>query len=254
MTDTAAVSPQPMILVAVGGDPRAAVRLPAHLPSGSVVVAADSGLDRLVAAGIPAHHVVGDLDSVAPAVLAQAQADGAVVHRHAADKDATDLELALDLVARTLAPGHAIGRLLVVGAGGGRLDHLLADVSLLAGSALRSFEVTAHLGDATVTVVRPGEGRAVVGAVGEQVSLLPVHGHAGGVTTSGLRWALAEADLVAGTTRAMSNELVASPAHVRIGSGALVVVQPGTVAAPIEPRTTPYDPSPRAPEGRSDDR
>lgn len=254
MTDTAAVSAQPMILLAVGGDPRASVRLPASLHPGSVVVAADSGLDRLVDAGIAVHHVVGDLDSVSPAALSGAEAAGAVVHHHPADKDATDIELALDLVARTLAPGHAIGRVLVVGGGGGRLDHLLADVLALASPVLRTFEVTAHLGAATVTVVRPGAGRSLHGAVGDQVSLLPVHGAARGVTTTGLRWPLVDADLVAGTTRAMSNELQAADAHVCIGAGVLVAVQPGTPAPLVEPRSTPYDPSPRAPEGTSDDR
>lgn len=254
MTDTAAVSPQPIILVAIGGDPGLPVHLPVDLPPGSVVVAADSGLDRLVAAGIAAQHVVGDLDSVDPAALAQAEASGAVVHRHPADKDATDLELALDLVGRTLAPGHGIAELLVVGSGGGRLDHLLADVAVLAGPALRSLDVTARLGAATLTVVRPGPGRSLHGRVGEQVSLLPVHGAAAGVTTSGLRWALVDADLVAGTTRAVSNELLGADAHVRLGAGVVVAVQPGTTAAPVPTRTTAYDPSPRAPEGTSHDR
>lgn len=99
------------------------------LPAGSVVVAADSGLDRLAAAGVAAHHVVGDLDSVHADVLATARAGGATVAKGPADKDATDIELALLVVARELAPATGIDRLVVVGGGGGRLDHLFADLS-----------------------------------------------------------------------------------------------------------------------------
>ena len=70
MTDTFDVS-QPVILLAVGGDPAAALHLPPTLPRGSVVVAADSGLDRLTGL-LRVDHVVGDLDSVSDPALRHA--------------------------------------------------------------------------------------------------------------------------------------------------------------------------------------
>ncbi len=246
MTDTLDVS-QPMILLVVGGDPAAPLRLPVPLPRGSVVVAADSGLDRLTGV-VRADHVVGDLDSVSDTALRHARVAGTEIHRHPADKDATDFELALDLVVRHVAPTAGLRSLLVVGGGGGRLDHLLGDVLLLTGPALEPLEVTARFGPVTVTVVRPGAGRTVTGAPHEQVSLLPLHGAADGVTTSSLRWPLVDAHLAAGTSRAMSNELVAATAAVSIAHGVLAVIQPGTTAPLIDPRATPYDPTPRPPE------
>jgi thiamine pyrophosphokinase len=246
------VATQPIILVAVGGAPEGAVRLP-ELPAGSVVVAADAGLAGLRARGVAVHHVVGDLDSVAPATVAAAEAAGAVVHRHHADKDATDLELALDLVVDELA-GPGLERLLVVGPGGGRLDHLLADVALLSAPRLAALEVAAHLDGATVQVVRPGRHVALVAPRGAQVSLLPMHGPADGVTTHGLRWPLVDAHLAAGTTRAMSNEVTDPPATVQLSRGVLVAVEPGTPAPQIPPRATPYDPTPRpSPDARSEE-
>ncbi len=249
MTDTSDVS-QPMILLAVGGDAAVPLRLPSHLPRGSVVVAADSGLDRLPGT-VRVDHVVGDLDSVSAAALVRAEDGGARIHRHPADKDATDIELALQLVLGELVSSTGIAELLVVGAGGGRLDHLLADVLVLTAPALARLEVTAHLGAATLTVVRPGVARTVTGRAHEQVSLLPVHGSAEGVTTTGLRWPLVDAHLAAGSTRAMSNELAASSASIELACGVLAVIQPGTLAAPIAPRRTPYDPTPRPLEGTS---
>jgi thiamine pyrophosphokinase len=247
MTDTDDVS-RPMIVLAVGGDADRPVRLPERLPRGSVVVAADSGLDRLTGR-VHVDHVVGDLDSVDDAALRQARAAGARVHRHPADKDATDLELALDLVVDAIVPATGLATLLVVGGGGGRLDHLLADLLALTSPKLADLVVTAHLAAATVTVVRPGPGRTLRGSAHEHVSLLPLHGPADGVTTDGLRWPLVDAHLAVGTTRAMSNELLGADAHVRLTGGVLAAVQPGTVAAPIDPRRTPYDPTPRPPEG-----
>ncbi|MCU1369054.1 MAG: thiamine pyrophosphokinae [Ilumatobacteraceae bacterium] len=247
MTDTPTVS-QPTILLAVGGDPAAPLRLPAALPRGSVVVAADSGLDRLTGV-VRVDHVVGDLDSVSDAALRHARASGSEVHRHPADKDATDIELALDLVVQHLVPATGLRHLLVVGPGGGRFDHLLADLLVLAAPWLDAIEVTAWIGAATITIVRPGAGRTIEGRRGEQVSLLPVHGAAEGVTTTALRWPLLDAHLAAGTTRAVSNEMLGSAATVATSSGVVAVVQPGTSAADIAPRSTPYDPTPRPPEG-----
>lgn len=248
MTDAAAAPPQPIFLVAIGGDQAATARVPVPAP-GSIVVAADSGLDVLDAAGIVAHHVVGDLDSASPTALGRAKAAGAIVHRHEADKDATDLELALALVAEQLAPSAGLRRLVVVGPGGGRLDHLLGDLLLLASPLLDRLVVDAHVGPATVTIVRPGPARRLHGAVGEQVSLLPIGGRATGVTTEGLRWSLIAADLVAGTSRGMSNELRQPSATVRISSGVVAAIQPGTASPPIPNRTTSYDPTPRAHRG-----
>ena len=239
------------VVVVLGGDASFVDLSRSDLPPGAVVVAADSGLDAARAAGIPVHHVIGDFDSVDPQSLAEAEASGVHIHRHPADKDATDGELALDL-AVSLAAGLALSsppevvELVVLGGGGGRLDHLLADVLALAAPALAHLDVTAHFGLATITIVRPGRPRMVAGQVGEQVSLLPIHGRARGVSTNGLRWALVDADLVAGTTRAVSNEFLAPSATVAVAQGALAVIQPGTQAAKVNPRTTPYNPTPTA--------
>lgn len=230
-----------MVVVVLGGGQEAGPRS-VDVGAATVVVAADSGVDAALAWGLRVDHVVGDLDSISAEGLAAAEAAGATVHRHPADKDATDSELAIDL-ALSLLPSSG-GALLVLGSGGGRLDHLLADALALARPALAHVDVAALIGPATITVVRPGRPRQITGAVGDLASLLPVHGRARGVTTDGLRWALLDADLVPGTTRAVSNELLAPEASVALAEGVVLVVQPGTLAAPVEPRTTAYDPTP----------
>ncbi len=80
-----------------------------------------------LALGLRIDRAIGDFDSVSAAGLAAAEAAGAIVERHPAAKDATDLELALD-AAIALEPA----RILVVGSAGGRLDHLLGSILLLA--------------------------------------------------------------------------------------------------------------------------
>ena len=84
------------------------------------MIAADGGVDRALALGLHVDVAIGDFDSVTAAGLAAVEAAGARIERHPTAKDATDLELALD-AALALAPA----RIVVIGSGGGRLDHLL---------------------------------------------------------------------------------------------------------------------------------
>jgi thiamine pyrophosphokinase len=205
-------------LVFAGGDPPGPDALEG-IDDDALVVAADSGLHHAVAAGRAVDLVVGDLDSVDPSALATAEAAGAVVERHPADKDATDLELAL-LAARD----RGCTRLVVVGGVGGRLDHFLANALALATDALADAHVEARMGNGTVHVVRGS--RELDGRAGDLVTLLPVGGPVHGVHTEGLRYPLDGETLAPGSTRGVSNELERTPARVSLTAGVLLVVLP----------------------------
>ncbi|MBK9180433.1 MAG: thiamine diphosphokinase [Acidimicrobiales bacterium] len=205
-------------IVLAGGDP-APASLAASLPPDALVIAADAGLEQAPALGLTVHLAVGDFDSVDPAALDAAVAAGAAVERHRPDKDQTDLELAL-LAARDRGARHVV----VVGGGGGRLDHLLANALVLASPAFAGMRIEAHLGAALVVPVH--RAACLHGRVGDTVTLLAVGGPARGVRTSGLLYALHGQDLQPGSTRGVSNELVATTAHVAVASGSLLAVQP----------------------------
>jgi thiamine pyrophosphokinase len=202
-------------VVVVASGPGPAVGLPA----GATVVAADGGLERATTLGLDVDVLVGDHDSVSPTALAKAEAAGVRIVRHPVAKDATDLELALD---EALSLGAR--RALVVASAGGRLDHLLASLLLLASERYASLEVDALLGDAIVHVVR-GE-RTLGGQVGELLTLVPLGGPAVGVVTSGLEYPLADETLQPGTTRGVSNAFTASQARVSVRDGVLLALRP----------------------------
>jgi len=207
------------VVVVTGGDPIDPATLPVWSP-GTRVIAADSGIDHAHALGLAIDLAIGDFDSVSPEGLARAAADGATVERYPVAKDATDLELALDAA---LAMGPA--RIHVLGGHGGRLDHLLANVSLLAAPGYAAVEVTAQMGAARVTVVRGH--RDLRGSAGDVVSLMAVHGRADGVTTTGLLYPLDGEALLPGSSRGVSNELTAEVATVLVTGGVLIAIQPG---------------------------
>jgi len=205
-----------VIVVAGGGV--AARPLPGPLPDGATVIAADGGVDRALALGLHVDLAIGDFDSISSEGLAAVEVAGARVERHPPDKDATDLELALD-AAIALDPA----RIVVIGSGGGRLDHLLGSVLLLGRYA--SAEIDAYLGTARIHIVHSS--RTLTGIPGELVSLAPLHGAADGVTTRGLVYPLSSETLAAGSSRGISNLFAAEAAAVSLERGAIAVVRPG---------------------------
>jgi len=189
------------------------------LPAAGRVVAADGGLLRAQALGLDVDVVVGDLDSATPEAIAAAEAAGARVVRYPQAKDATDLELALD---EAVALGGR--RVLVVASAGGRLDHLLGSVLLLAAERYAALELDALVGDALVHVVR-GE-RTMHGVPGELLTLIPLGGAATGVTTDGLEYPLRGETLAPGTTRGVSNVFLGREARVTLERGVLLAIRP----------------------------
>lgn len=182
------------------------------------VVAADSGLHLADAHGWDVDLVVGDMDSVDPDRLSRAVADGVAVDRHPIDKDATDLELALELLV-----DDDVSRTVVIATDGGRTDHLLA--VLLGCCAERFASLGLHLWlDSTLVV--PVRGLVeMAGRPGAVLSILAVNGPAV-VTTHGLRWPLRAERLDAGATRGVSNELVGNVASIEVTDGCVAVLMP----------------------------
>ncbi len=211
-----------MIVVVAGGDPPGDAAVEAvHAIEGRVaVVAADSGLHHAHAAGLVVDAVVGDLDSVAPDALELARQRGVTVHEHPADKDQTDLELALGV-----ALDQRPDRIVVLGGHGGRADHLLGNALLLASPAFETVAVDALWDTARLHVVRAA--REMAACEGELCTLLPVHGQARSVHTRGLRWGLAGETLTPGSSRGLSNEVTEPPVEVAVGEGVVLVVFPG---------------------------
>jgi thiamine pyrophosphokinase len=206
-----------VVVVVTGGnppDPEALLDVPLDAP----VIAADKGLEHAISLGLEVTVAVGDFDSASPYVVARAETAGTTIERHPAEKDATDLELALDR-ALSMSPE----RILVLSGDGGRLDQLLSTLLLLGSNRYQEVEIDAVIGRARVSVVR-GQ-RTIAGEPGEVVSLLPLHGPARGVRTEGLAYPLAEETLEPGSSRGISNVFTADAARVTLERGTLLAIR-----------------------------
>jgi thiamine pyrophosphokinase len=188
----------------------------AMVSSADRLIGVDGGSRHLESLGVLPHLAVGDMDSIRGELLEQYRRVGVEMHLHPPKKDATDLELALEL-----ALERGASRISILGATGGRLDHTLGNLFLLARclpagipACIMDQEQCIHLMDQTLTVS---------GAVGDTLSLLPATPEASGVSLTGLEYPLQDATLTFGTSWGMSNVFVETQATVTLRSGRLFV-------------------------------
>ena len=193
-----------------------------------LVIAADGGLRWAQKLGVQVDVVVGDMDSVDGAALAEVEAGGTEIVRHDPDKDATDLELAL-----RLACDRGASSITLIGGHGGRLDHFLGNIALLA-ALPKGVQAQALMGETEIFVTHGHGTRAAEqqreklvlnGKPGQIVSLIPWGGDAAGIKTEGLRWPLAAETLPLGTSRGISNQMTGTQASVSLESGTLLVIK-----------------------------
>lgn len=202
-------------LIIAGGKPVTPI-LVTRLDNPSWTVAADSGLDQADRLGLVPDLVIGDMDSVSPEGLASAEAAGIEIDRHPTDKDATDLELAIDA-----ASSRGYRQATIIGGTGGRMAHTMANALLLLRK--RDIQLDWLTSRARITGLREGQTGRYPASDGPLLSVLAVGGPATCQST-GLRWPLDDDPIIAGSTRGVSNEIVADSATVQVTSGQMLII------------------------------
>ena len=185
------------------------------------VIAVDRGLNAAWALGIVPDVIVGDFDSADPAALADFRRREHIVWEvHQPEKDDTDTELAIK---RAAAMGA--GYIVLLGATGGRLDHLLGNIHLLYPCLQRGVEACI-LDPGNKLYLIDGERRFKRREVwGTYISFLPLTEEVKGITLRGFLYPLTDKDIAIGTSLCISNELAADEAVITLQDGVLIVVE-----------------------------
>ncbi|MCC7354866.1 MAG: thiamine diphosphokinase [Anaerolineae bacterium] len=183
------------------------------------IIAADGGSLHALSWGWMPHVVIGDMDSLPSRERARLEAAGCRFVQVPAEKDETDLELAIRLAAKEGAQ-----ELLIFGALGGRTDHYLANVMLLALAAQLGIPARILDGLEEIRLIAGGEDADFAGAANDTLSLIPVGGDARGITTEGLGYPLRGETLYFGLARGISNVFTTPHACVKLEEGTLLAV------------------------------
>ena len=178
------------------------------------LLAADGGANHLGRIGLRPDAVIGDLDSISPGIR-KFIGEERMIHRP--DQDRTDLDKALEYAFDELV----LARLTVFGATGGRLDHAVGNLGLLAKRALGERLVFAADDHRIVAVT--GE-HAFNAEPGETWSFFTFDPEVR-VTVEGVKWAIADTAIDLAGNPSISNEAASDRVRVRAEGGAVVVTR-----------------------------
>jgi thiamine pyrophosphokinase len=168
--------------------------------------------------GVVPHLLIGDSDSLPASLQQWLSAHQVPRQTFPAEKDATDFELAVQ---------HAIGAradaILCIGLTGNRIDHTVANLSVLSVVHHAGIHVEAINGEEHIFLV--SNELLLEGEAGQTVSLIPWGGNAEGVETTGMKWELQKETLYWGQARGISNVMQQDRVSIRLSSGLLLVCQ-----------------------------
>jgi len=205
----------PHAVILANGSPPTPELLKHALAGNPLFLCADGGANAARTLGARPAAIVGDFDSVTRATLAHFKDVPQIKDQ---DQERTDTEKAVDYA---LSQGR-FDTITLLGAGAGRLDHLIGHVGLLrkyAGRArliLESEEDRAYVADGDVTLDLPP---------GTTVSFFAVGAPVEGVTTENLRYPLQNRTLELGVQDSVSNVVERTPATIRFPKGHLLVIE-----------------------------
>jgi thiamine pyrophosphokinase len=213
----------------VAGGPVAAADLRACLARAPVLVAADGGADRALALGHAPQAVIGDFDSIG---AARQRLPETALHP-IAEQETTDFDKALRHIAAPFV--------LALGVLGGRTDHALAAVTVMAARA-RPPCVALSRQDAVFAAPARLDLRL---RAGDRLSLWPVAPVSG--RSEGLDWPIDGIAFAPAGRIGTSNRVTAGPVRLEFDAPGMLVILPrarldavldalGTGRAPASPR------------------
>ena len=182
------------------------------LDESGIIVAADSGWDLAVSMYITPDYYIGDLDSISDKKSLELIPEERKLI-FPPDKDYTDTDLAIKFV-----EDKDYRDIVLIGGGGGRIDHLIA-LTTLFNRDIKPLEWYT----AEERIVYTARNSSFSSRRGQTISLFACYGGEGVVSTEGLQWELENFKLDS-SSFSLSNTALADNIEVRVHSGAALVI------------------------------
>lgn len=203
-------------VIVAGGTPPSPGLIRKHAENARIFCA-DSGANACVDAGIIPDVLLGDMDSISLPVLEKCQREGTEILYLEPEKDDTDTEA---LLAEIMRRGHR--EIVLLGATGGRIDHLLANIQLLGAARMQGADMVIEDAEQTLRLLHAKD--TIRGRSGQTFSLLPYGVDARAHAVENVAYPLAHLDLPWQGTIGISNILTAEAADIVVEKGEVLLV------------------------------
>ena len=185
-----------------------------------VIIAADSGMDFLYQNDITPDIIAGDFDSTRTKALEYSEEKGQTeIYRLNPVKDDTDTEFAI-----RLAIEGGASQIILLGATGSRLDHVMGNISLLGIGLEKHIDIMVRDPNNRIRIIDRPYHIKKAGQYGRFVSLIPVSSD-NEVSLTGFKYTLSNYKFDKFTSLGISNEIVDEEACIDIHKGQFILVE-----------------------------
>lgn len=187
------------------------------IQSADRLICADGGTRHVFKMKLVPDVIIGDMDSSSAAYIEYFTGMGVETIRYSSDKDKTDthicMEYALDFS----------DEIILLGATGSRIDHMLANISLLKLGVERGIPVSIIDNKNCIRMI--SDSITLTGSKGDIFSLIPFTERVEGISTRGAHYELHDAVMELGDPYGVSNYFEEEAVEVSIKKGYLLVIK-----------------------------
>jgi thiamine pyrophosphokinase len=189
----------------------------AKLKEADKIICADGGTRHAYNMGIMPDVIIGDLDSSSDKYISYYNDLEVPIIKYNSDKDKTDTHICLEFAMETC------DEIWLMGATGTRLDHTLANISILRMAADRGKRACIFNENNEIYVIK--DKIELHGEKGDILSLLPLSTRVEGITLKGAYYPLQDAEMELGNPYGVSNKFEEKTIELSIKSGYLAVIK-----------------------------
>ena len=186
-----------------------------------IVIGVDGGINHLEGLGFTPTHALGDFDSIDRITEIEAKYPDVKWLEFPTEKDFTDSELALEILSHMIN-----GEIIIVGAFGGRLDHMIGTVFLMNRYSDSSHRIL-MIDEQNQLELLTGPSFKVIGEEAKKfkyVSIIPMTSQVTGVTLREFKYPLDRATIKMGETVGISNECMSLASSLEFETGKLLMI------------------------------
>ena len=207
-----------IVLILANGDLPQNTDLLQSAKEADLVIAADGGAKHCKVLERLPDTLIGDLDSIPQELLNEFKNHQVEILQYPQRKNATDLELALDL-----AITKGATQIYFAGMLGGRWDMSLSNIFLLAHDKYEKSRLTILSSDCVLHILHPGK-HSYTTEIGQRVSLIPLKEDGQNITLTGFEYPLDQYTIPFGSSRGLSNITSSRTVQIHHTNGVLLIL------------------------------
>ena len=185
-----------------------------------LTVAVDSGMKMFYGEQADPDCIIGDFDSADPEILQYFRERHVDITTLIPEKDDTDTEAGLRLAIR-----RGADEITLIGATGSRLDHILGNIELLGIGLQEHVSICMEDPHNRIRMLDHGISLKKAEQYGDYFSLIPFTPKVTGLTITGAKYPLRDAEMVCFNSLGVSNEITAETAEISFDSGILLLLE-----------------------------